>query len=135
MTRFSPCRCVWPLVLLAGCDTAPPAVPTPATPSALAAGPPQQPGRPPADKPDLARLQFDASTGTLTLYRLPARGGRWLLVTPDHPDGTPVSGKVSVPADTDPDRASVFYTLPDQRPSPRVTLREIADAQTLHASR
>ena len=134
MTRFH--RCVWPLALgLVGCESAPPAKPTPATPAAPTAGPPMQPGRPPAEKPDLLRLGYDPSTHTLTLYPLPARGGRWLLVTADHPDGTPVSGRVSLPADADPDRASVFYTLPDQRPSPRVTLREIADAQALHARR
>lgn len=135
MTPFLARRCVWPLLLLTGCGTAPPAVPTPATPSSATAGPPQQPGTPPAEKPDLARLSFDPSTYTLTLYPLPARGGRWLLVTPDQPDGTPVSGTVRLPADTDADLASVFYTVPGRRPSPRVTLREIADAQTLHASR
>ena len=54
-------------------------------------------------------------------------------MTPDHPDGTPVSGTVAVP--DEPDTVGVFYTVPDRRPSPRVTLREIADARVLHASR
>ena len=134
MTPFH--RCVWPLLVgLAGCESAPPAVPTPATPAAPTAGPPAQPGRLTADKPDLLQLHYDAPAGTLTLYALPDRGGRWLLVTADHPDGTPVSGVVRLPADVDAERAGVFYTVPDRRPSPRVSLREIADARALHAAR
>jgi hypothetical protein len=127
-------RLIWlPLVALAGCDAARPVVPTPATPGDPAA-PAPQPGRPAAEKPDLARLGFDPPTRTLRLYDLPDRGGRWLLATPDRPDGTPVSGTVRLPADLDVDAASVFYTVPDRRPSPRVTLREVADAQGVQAA-
>lgn len=134
MTFVRPCWLAWlPIMGMIGCDIAPPTVPNAATPATLADGPPTQPGRSPADKPDVLRLTYDPSAGTLTLYELNDRGGRWLLVTPEHPTGTPVSGKVAVPDDSD--RVSVFYTVPGRRPSPRVTLREIADAQVLHASR
>ena len=130
-------RLVWLLLAgLTGCDTAPPAVPTPAVPAEPPAAPTPQPGRPTADKPDLLRLGYDPAARTLTLYDLPDRGGRWVLVTPDHPTGTPVSGTHAFADDpADPDRVSVYYTVPDRRPSPPVTLREIADAHVLHAAR
>ena len=138
MTTPPPRRCVWLLLAgLAGCDSAPPAVPTPATQAESPASPLTQPGRPSADKPDLQRMDYDPSARTLTLYDLPGRGGRWVLVTPGQPAGTPISGAYTFPPadDCDPDKVCVYYTQPDRRPSPRVTLREITDAHTLHATR
>lgn len=119
------------VALLAGCDarhrTA--STPTPAT----AADP--DPARPPtAPKPDLTRLRYDPAARTLTLYPLPDAGGRWLLRTADAPAGVPVDREVTFAGGADPDlgAVAVFYTLPNRRPSPPVTLREIVEA---HSSR
>ena len=86
---------------------------------------------PQAHKPDLTRLGFDPSTRTLTLYELPEQSSRWMLASPATPAGVPVDREYKFPpeADLDLDRVAVFYTVPNRRPSPTVSLREIIDAR------
>jgi hypothetical protein len=85
-------------------------------------------------KPDLSRLEFELSTRKLTLYDLPDRASRWMLASPDAPGGVPVDREFQFPpeVDLDLDQIAVYYTVPNRRPSPSVSLREILDA---HASR
>jgi hypothetical protein len=86
---------------------------------------------PQPNKPDLTRLGFDPSTRTLTLYELPEQSSRWMLASPATPAGVPVDREYKFPpeADLDLDRVAVFYTVPNRRPSPTVSLREIIDAR------
>ena len=82
-------------------------------------------------KPDLTRLGFDPSTRTLTLYDLPEQSSRWMLASPAAPGGVPVDREYQFPPDVDLDldRVAIFYTVPNSRPSPTVSLREIIDAR------
>jgi hypothetical protein len=82
-------------------------------------------------KPDLTRLGFDPSSRTLTLYELPEESSRWMLASPAAPGGVPVDREYKFPPDLDLDldRVHVFYTVPNSRPSPSVSLREIIDAR------
>ncbi|HVK16513.1 MAG TPA: hypothetical protein VM533_06160 [Fimbriiglobus sp.] len=86
---------------------------------------------PQAHKPDLARLGFDPSTRTLTLYELTDTSARWMLASPATPAGVPLEREYKFPpeVDLDLDRVAVFYTVPNRRPSPTVSLREIIDAR------
>lgn len=124
-------------VAVPGCDAQPRAastevrtVPTAATPARpgdeFVRAPSPQP-----HKPDLTRLGFDPSTRTLTLYELPELSGRWMLTSPAAPVGVPVDREYKFPPEMelDFDRVAVFYTVPNRRPSPTVTLREIIDAR------
>ena len=120
-----------------GCDAQPRATSTEVRTVPTAAAP-TRPGdefvRAPAPqphKPDLTRLGFDPSTRTLTLYELPEQSGRWMLTSPAAPVGVPVDREYKFPpeANLDLDRVAVFYTVPNRRPSPTVSLREIIDAR------
>lgn len=81
-------------------------------------------------KPDVARLGYDAARRTLRVYELPERSARWMLTLPGSPMGVPVDGEYEFPANVecDLDQVVLFYTLPNHRPSPGVSLREIAEA-------
>ncbi len=88
---------------------------------------------PQAQKPDLTRLDYDPGTRTLTVYELPERSARWMLTTPTAPTGVPVDREYQFPPnmDLDLDQVAVYYTVPNRRPSPTVSLREILDARVL----
>jgi hypothetical protein len=121
----------------AGCDAQPRGTVTDAHTAPTAPAPARQGQEfvlataPQPQKPDLTRLGFDPSTRTLTLYELPDRSARWMLASPDAPTGVPVDREYNFPpeVDLDLDRVSVFYTVPNRRPSPTVSLREIVDAR------
>jgi hypothetical protein len=80
-------------------------------------------------KPDVHRLGYDAGKRKLRVYELPDRAGQWMLTLPGAPMGVPVDGEYELPANLECDLGQVvlFYTLPNRRPSPGVTLREIVD--------
>ena len=63
--------------------------------------------------------------------RVAGESGRWMLTSPNAPVGVPVDREYKFPpeADLDLDRVAVFYTVPNRRPSPTVSLREIIDAR------
>jgi hypothetical protein len=91
-----------------------------------------------APKPDLGRLAYDPSLRKLTLYDLPAPSARWMIVVPPSTAAVPVvEGEYEFPAmmNFDPGQVTVFYTMPNRRPSPSVTLREIADAASARVQR
>ncbi|OWK38457.1 hypothetical protein [Fimbriiglobus ruber] len=120
-----------------GCD-APPrgAVTETATtearpPSPLAATNQTAPiSRPAAPKPDITLMAYDPVNRTLTLYELPDRSSRWMLATTSVPTGVPVEREHQFPQDMDLDldQTTVFYTVPNNRPSPAVPIREILEA-------
>ena len=91
--------------------------------------------QPPA--PDVTRLSFDPSTRTLRLYDLPEKSARWMLKLPAAPSGVPVDGAYQFPMgmDFDPTDVAVYYTLPNRRPSPGVSLQEVMDAHGVRALR
>src|SRR5690242_2712357 len=120
-----------------GCDAQPRGTATEVH-TAPTAATPARPGpefvlapAPQPQKPDLTRLGFDPSSRTLTLYELPDRSARWMLVSPAAPAGVPVDREYKFPpeVDLDLDQTTVFYTVPNRRPSPTVSLREIIDAR------
>ena len=82
------------------------------------------------EKPDLTRLAYNADKRKLTLYDLPERSGRWMLMIPGKPMGIPVESEYEFPAglECDVEQITVFYTVPNRRPSPSVTLREIQES-------
>ena len=94
---------------------------------------PESPALPPTQqesaKPDVARLGYDAARRTLRVYELPERSARWMLTLPGSPMGVPVDGEYEFPANVecDLDQVVLFYTLPNRRPSPGVSLREIVE--------
>lgn len=120
-----------------GCDAQPRATTTEARTIPTATNP-ARPGdefvltpSPQPNKPDLSRLGFDPSSRTLTLYDLPEQSSRWMLASPAKPGGVPVDREYKFPPeiDLDLDRFAVFYTVPNRRPSPTVSLREIIDSR------
>jgi len=96
---------------------------------ALPESPDVSPTRQESARPDVARLGYDAARRTLTVYELPERSARWMLTLPGAPMGVPVDGEYEFPAtvDCDLDQVVLFYTLPNHRPSPGVSLREIVE--------
>jgi hypothetical protein len=118
-----------------GCDAAPRAASTGVRTAPTAANPARSGEEfvhaSSPNKPDLTRLGFDPSSRTLTLYDLPEQSGRWMLASPAAPGGVPVDREYRFPpeVDLDLDRFAVFYTVPNRRPSPAVSLREIIDAR------
>ncbi len=91
-----------------------------------------------APKPDLGRLTYDPAHRKLTLYDLPDRTARWMIVVPPSTSAVPVvDSEYEFPpmVSLDPDQVTVFYTVPNRRPSPSVTLREIVDAASARAQR
>lgn len=100
--------------------------------------PPHGPGRrDQPSAPDVTRLSFDPSTRTLRLYDLPEKSARWMLKLPAAPGGVPVDGAYQFPmdADLDPAGVAVYYTLPNRRPSPGVSLQEVMDTHGVRARR
>jgi hypothetical protein len=63
------------------------------------------------------------------VYDLPDRQARWMLTLPTAPMGVPVDREYQFPPgmELDLDEVSVFYTVPNSRPSQAVSLREILD--------
>lgn len=112
------------ILALAGCE----ATPTPAAVKADAPEPAD--AAPQAARPDAARLRFDAPRRLLTLYPLPDPGGRWMLALPG-PGTVPVNAEYEFPASEEFDwrQVCVFYTVPNQRPSPPVSVQDILDAR------
>ncbi len=121
-----------------GCDARPqeatPEVHPPAEPASV----PPRPGpdplhtpapRPQATRPDLGKINYDAGTRTLSVYELPDRSARWMLATPNAPMGLPIDRDYQFPMgmELDLDSVSLFYTVPNSRPSLPVSLREILD--------
>jgi len=91
-----------------------------------------------APKPDLGRLTYDPGQRKLTLYDLPTPSARWMIVVPPSPAAVPVvDSEYEFPArmNFDPNQVTVFYTVPNRRPSPSVTLREIVDAASARVQR
>lgn len=138
--RLATLFAVTTVTALAGCEAAPRGP----TPESLA---PEAPAiRPPADalaetptppatrqesaKPDLQRLEYDANRRVLRVYPLAERTASWMLVLPGAPMGVPFEGEYEFPAAPgwDLDQVHLFTTMPNRRPSPSVTLREILDA-------
>ena len=121
---------------LAGCEASPRgAVADGRAPEALAIRtPPAPPARPDAQpesaKPDVSRLGYDPARRTLRVYELADPAARWVLTLPGAPMGVPVDGEYEFPATVECDFDSIvlFTTLPSHRPSPGVSLREIAEA-------
>lgn len=122
-------------LLLAGCEASPrgstadtrgpDVLAVRAQPESPALSPTQQESA----KPDVSRLGYDAARRTLRVYELPEKAARWLLALPGSPMGVPVDGEYEFPANVecDLDQVVLFYTLPNHRPSPGVSLREIAE--------
>lgn len=125
--------------LVVGCDASPRDPSTERNVSStISASAPPRPGpdplhtpapRPQPPRPDLARLSFDASARRLRLYDLPEPSARWMITLPSSPMGVPVDREYQFPPgmDLDVDSVAVFYTMPNNRPSPAVSLREIAE--------
>lgn len=91
-----------------------------------------------APKPDLGRLAYDPSQRKLTLYALPTPSARWMILVPPATAAVPVvDSEYEFPAmmSFDPNQVTVFYTVPNRRPSPSVTLREIVDAASARVQR
>jgi hypothetical protein len=88
-------------------------------------------------KPDVTRLEFDANRRMLKVYPLEERTARWMLSMPGLPMGVPVSTEYELPAslECDFDQVMLFYTLPNRRPSPGVSLREIIEVGGANALR
>jgi hypothetical protein len=126
-----------------GCGTQPRGVATDGRSAPTSASHARQSGEfvrtsaPQPGKPDLTRLTFDPSTRTLTLYELSDRSARWMLATPAAPAGVPVDREYMFPpeVDLDLDQITVFYTVPNRRPSPAVSLREIIDTREARVHR
>lgn len=124
----------WALTL-AGCEASPRGstadthVAEVPTLRALPESPALPPTRQESAKPDVQRLGYDPARRTLRVYELPERAGRWMLTLPGAPMGVPVDGEYEFPAnvDCDLDQVVLFYTLPNRRPSPGVSLREIVE--------
>ena len=121
---------------LAGCEASPRGAPADGhAPDALAvrtspeppAGPDAQPE---SARPDVTRLGYDPARRTLSVYELDDPAARWVLTLPGAPMGVPVDGEYEFPAtvDCDSDTIALFTTRPRHRPSPGVSLREIAEA-------
>jgi hypothetical protein len=121
---------------LAGCD-APPrgsggeARSTAADPHRPTPNPFDEAPRPQAPKPDLALLSYDPGNRKLTLYPLPNRSARWMISLPTAQAGVPVDREYEFPPglDLDLNLVAVYYTVPNRRPSPAVSLREILEAR------
>jgi len=91
-----------------------------------------------APKPDPGRLTYDSAQRKLTLYDLPVPSARWMIVVPPSTAAVPVvDGEYEFPpmVTLDPGQVTVFYTVPNRRPSPGVTLREIVDAASARVPR
>ena len=61
-----------------------------------------------------------------------------MIVVPPSPAAVPVvDSEYEFPAmmTVDPSQVTVFYTVPNRRPSPSVTLREIVDAASARVQR
>ena len=120
---------------LAGCEASPRGTPADAhPPEALTIRAPEESATPPMShpesaKPDVARLAYDPARRTLRVYDLAEPSARWVLTLPGAPMGVPVDGEYEFPAspDCDLDQVVLFYTLANRRPSPGVSLREIAE--------
>ena len=120
---------------LAGCETSPRGTTADTRgPEVLALRvPPDAPALSPTQqesaKPDVTRLGYDAVRRTLRVYELPEKAARWVLTVPGAPMGVPVDGEYEFPAniDCDLDQVVLFYTVPNHRPSPGVSLREIVE--------
>ncbi len=135
---MTPTRTLLGLVtlILAGCEASPRGAPADGhAPEALAIRtPPEPPAGPDAQaesaKPDVSRLDYDPDRRTLRVYELADPAARWVLTLPGAPRGVPVDGEYEFPATVagDLDSIVLFTTLPSHRPSPGVTLREIAEA-------
>ena len=89
------------------------------------------PPRPPA--PDLDRIEYDASTGTLTFYELPD-SGRWMIQRPGDPYPFPAGPEHRVPAGMDPNHVHIGYARPGGQQSRTITLRAIQEGRTIHTS-
>ena len=89
------------------------------------------------EKPDLTRLAYNPDKRKLTLYDLPERSARWMLMMPGKPMGIPVESEYEFPAglECDVEQITIFYTVPNRRPSPTVTLREIQESGDVKAQR
>ena len=122
-------------ITLAGCEASPRSASADAhAPEALAVRtPPELPAVPvtpqESAKPDVARLAYDPARRTLRVYDLAEPAARWVLTLPGAPMGVPVDGEYEFPAnpDCDLDQVVLFYTVPNHRPSPGVSLREIVE--------
>ena len=120
---------------LVGCEASPRGAPAAGhAPEPLAIRtPPDSPAAPVTQresaKPDVTRLTYDAARRTLRVYELAEPSARWLLTLPGAPMGVPVDGEYEFPAtvDCDLDQVVLFYTVPNHRPSPGVSLREIVE--------
>src|SRR5262249_22813169 len=90
-----------------------------------------------APKPEVGRITFDPTTRRLTLYELSDRSARWMIVSAAAATPVPVDREHDFPPgmDIDLEHTTVFYTIPNRRPSPAVSLREILDAQHTQALR
>jgi len=121
-----------------GCDARPqestPEVHPPQDPASVPPRPGPDPLHTPAPrsqaaKPDLSKITYNTSNRTLSVYELPDRSARWMLSTPGAPMGLPIDGGYQFPMgmELDLDSVSLFYTVPNSRPSPAVSLREILE--------
>jgi len=83
-------------------------------------------------KPDIAKITYDRGNRKLAVYDLPDPSARWMLTTPTVPMGLPIEREYQFPPgmELDLDSVSIFYTVPNCRPSPTVSLREILDSRS-----
>lgn len=79
--------------------------------------------------PATDQLEYDKTSGTLTLYQLPD-SARWMIQLPGSPAPAPAAVKHRIPPGADPDRTLVFYARPGGHFSAPVSLRQIEKAQS-----
>jgi len=80
-------------------------------------------------RPEVSMVKYDQVTGKLSLYELQENGARWMVSTPNEPNGVPVPRVYQFKGKLDPRQVSVFFTVPSGGVSGQLTLQEILDAQ------
>jgi hypothetical protein len=80
-------------------------------------------------RPEVTMVKFDEATGKLSLYELPEQGARWMVSTPNEPNGVPVPRVYQLKGKLDPRHVSVFFTVPSGGVSGQLSLQEILESQ------
>lgn len=146
-TRFSPFRLASPILLLgvAGCSSGQPREAGPAMTAspALTSIPSNEPMGPlVADRPEVGpkfpnpesdRIDYNATTRTLTLYDPPSES-QWVVLLPGRKYPIPAGPSHRLPVGVDPDRTFVYLVKAGGRHSAAVSLRQIQDARETQAS-
>lgn len=84
-------------------------------------------------RPAVERIDYDAKSRTLVLYRLPA-SGRWLVQETGRAEPAPVGPAHVLAPDADPDSTYIAYRRPTGQASGRVSVADVVAARATHAS-